>query len=325
MKKLLCALCVLCASALNVFAQYEAETDTNGNFLWPPTIPSGQVTAWATSSITGGGSAGSWTIQTNGYFTFIGADGSTVVHNAAGFAFYDSNGNNYAFTNRIVWVNGSSYFQVIITNMTTAVITNIPALSNLLAFATSLSNQMYAAFSASNTVYQNAFNASNSVTLAALAATNSYTSNALAQIINTNSINLTNWIALQGFFQTNNVTNAAGITFANGSNYAAAVAYAIGANATNAFGAYGGTNYFSTHYRVGTVTLNAGTTNATVTLSPGFADPSYSVWLQNSTPNVQNTVIGVNAWPVTYNTFSVIIPGGNAFFNMTYNYVAYHP
>lgn len=322
-------------------AGWDAQTDTNGNFVWPPFLPGWQVSNYTNRYFQ------IWNTNT-GLAVQLGADGDIYLANGGmtlsmaggtNFQVYDANG-GFGYSNGVFWINANQYYQAIVAEINTNTSgVNFTFVTNIYTAINNLSNILLGAMQSSNTLYQAAFSASNATVMAALASTNLYTSNLLAQIINTNSINLTNYALMLGLFETNyayylETNNGELFTNAlvNASNTLSALAYQIGANATNYANSQAfynqSTNFFGTHFRTGTFTYTAnGAPGNIVGFAPSFLDANFWVTVTpavsigfnaTNTPVMQANAFGVNEIELNAQT-------NTAASSVTYNWIAFHP
>ena len=315
---------------------YEAETDTNGNFTWPPAIPAWQLTPFSNSIYlytTGGALSGR-----------IGGDGSLVITNGStAFNFTGSNFwltdpyGGFGYSNGVFWLNNTNpFFANLVGQINANTNLNFAVVSNVTAALNALSNQMFTLLSGSNLVYQAEFAASNSAILTALTTATNTLALAHLALIGTNGINFTNLAFALGLNQTNYayslITNngalLTNLVYALGQN-ATNLAYGIGANDTNyattTAAQNATTNYFGNHFRVGNFNVAAGLTSVLIGIVPGFSDANYTIYVTPAVTGGYNLSGQPPFQAQPYNSYEFNFVQAGFTNTVYYNCLIYHP
>lgn len=340
LKKLALFILFLLSSVLSplssVFADdLTALTDTNGIFTWPPTIAAWQIGDYTNKDlrIVNTNNGAMVDLSPNGYFSFTDASGMMIQSAPTAWTILQTNGNGFYYSNGIVGTIGDTMFDIraiqsIVANWPTNLGAQPNYLTNMQNAILALSNQVFASFTASNSIILNALTASNAAMLTALQATNfTLQTNYLALLGNATNFanligfNLTNYAY---FLATNNgaqITNFAFSIGAGATNYANLIGIA-GTNYGNFVSTNGGsaTNYIAQHFRFGQYTFPANTNWQLVSFSPSFNDPNFIVYLSPAAGGYTNVLSGL---AMTYNQFSIQIPAPSV--GAVFNYLLYHP
>jgi hypothetical protein len=117
------------AAACSAQVEWNAETDTNGNFLWPPVLPAAQLSPFS-NSIPVYDSSGTLRdrLGNDGTFSFTNASGLVISSTSTNFTVADTNG-GFGYSNGVFWVSAKTAGNLLSQHMQSGLLT-FPAGTN---------------------------------------------------------------------------------------------------------------------------------------------------------------------------------------------------